>query len=155
MVLNKGKKIHARIYCKSKRGEPYVLRYLDLPKDNKQVMSLLNYYQLSQAYMLGKTIEYNKKSSSRLIKNAKKNRLQLFGFSNVDTTHEIVLKKYVKTKKGYVWISAYDPNGSKEEIYIKINKKTGKVKSSEYGNMYDCEFIDDFSIFDAIKINRK
>ena len=72
-----------------------------------------------------------------------------------DVGHEIVLKKYVKTKKGYVWISAYDPNGSKEEIYIKINKKTGKVKSSEYGNMYDCEFIDDFSIFDAIKINRK
>lgn len=155
VALNRGKKIHARKYCKSKRGEPYTLRYLDLPENDKRVMSLINYYQLSQTYMQRKTIDCNKKTCSRLIKNAKKNRLQIFGFSHSSGDHEIVLKKYVKTKKGYVWISAYDPNGSKEEIYIKINKKTGKVKSSEYGNMYDCEFIDDFSIFDAIKINRK
>ena len=155
IALNRGKKINARKHCKSKRGEPYVLRYLDLPKDNKQVMSLINYYQLSQAYMLSKTIDYNKKTYFRLINNAKKNRLQLFGFSYSDGAHEIVLKRYVKTKKGYVWISAYDPNDPKEEIYIKINEKTGKIKSSEYGNMYDCEFVDDFSIFDAIKIDRK
>ena len=155
VALNRGKKIHARKYCKSKRGEPYTLRYLDLPGNDKRVMSLINYYQLSQTYMQRKTIDCNKKTCPRLIKNAKKNRLQLFVFFYSDVGHEIVLKKYVKTKKGYVWISAYDPNGPKEEIYIKINKKTGKVKSSEYGNMYDCEFIDDFSIFDAIKINRK
>lgn len=155
VVLNRGKKIHARKYCKSKRGEPYVLRYLDLPKDNKQVMSLINYYQLSQAYMRSKTIDCNKKTCSRLIKNAKKNRLQLFGFSHSTGEHEIVLKKYVKTKKGYVWISAYDSIAPKEEIYIKINKKTGKVKSSEYENMHDCEFVDDFSIFNAIKIDTK
>lgn len=161
-ALNKGEKIHAKKYCGAKRGQPYTLRYLDLPKDNKRVMSLINYYQIGQSYASQYVIDCDsKKNWLRLIKNAKKNRLQLFSFwfydemDEEDDAHAILLKEYVKTKKNYVWIATYDPNSPHRKTYIKVNQKTGKFKSEDYENMNTCDFIDDFSIFNPIKIDRK
>ena len=155
VALNAGKKINIRKYTKSK-GKGYKLNKVKYPKNSSAIKSIIHYYQLSQNNVITNEITSKniKKESKKILKVAKLNRVQAvqIHFDKNKAGHRILALKYVKFKKGYHYISTYDPNYPKKDTYIKISKNLKKFKVSNYNSIFEMGSFSDFSCYNMFNI---
>ena len=134
------------------------------PKNNKTVMSAINYYQLAQeipAIERGKF--YNMKSSEaakglkELVQAAKNNKLTLFSYrfrSGKKTYgHTIVVIGYEEMSNGNHRLVVYDNRYSSAYSYIDINSKYTSCTVNGEEKALSFNFITNFDTYDQIDID--
>lgn len=134
------------------------------PKDNKTVMSAINYYQLAQeipAIERGKF--YNMKSSEaakglkELVQAAKNNKLTLFSYrfrSGKKTYgHTIVVIGYEEMSNGNHRLVVYDNRYSSAYSYIDINSKYTSCTVNGEEKALNFNFLTNFDTYDQIDID--
>ena len=163
VALNRVGQINMRTYTKTKKGTGRQLNQIDYPKNNKKVMSAVNYYQESQYYFRsGKIYSYWKYTTfedfdvdswnsglKKIVTLGKQKKLQSFGYSGYNPTdgsfgHQILIKKYDKkvavkidnkATKCYR-LSAYDPSYPGSAMYVYISTDYTKIRISNKEHNY-------------------
>ena len=134
------------------------------PKDNKTVMSAINYYHLAQeipAIERGKF--YNMKSSEaakglkELVQAAKNNKLTLFSYRFRSEKkiygHSIVVIGYEEMSNGNHRLVVYDNRYSSAYSYIDINSKYTSCIVNGREKALSFNFITNFDTYDQIDID--
>lgn len=134
------------------------------PKNNKTVMSAINYYHLAQeipAIERGKF--YNMKSSEaakglkELVQAAKNNKLTLFSYSFRSEKkiygHSIVVIGYKEMSNGNHRLVVYDNRYSSAYSYIDINSKYTSCIVNGREKALSFNFITNFDTYDQIDID--
>ena len=134
------------------------------PKNNKTVMSAINYYQLAQeipAIERGKF--YNMKSSEaakglkELVQAAKNNKLTLFSYRFRSEKkiygHSIVVIGYEEMSNGNHRLVVYDNRYSSAYSYIDINSKYTSCTVNGEEKALNFNFLTNFDTYDQIDID--
>lgn len=144
--------------------------------DNKNIRSLINYYQISQGLTFANPLKYFNEDSlssglKEIVKSVRNNNLTLFGFAWNEKSggetftygHALVLQTLIEQNDGSFRLLAYDPNfpGGTTIVEIDKNYKTCKFFSVEENcyiytlNPIQVEYANNFSKLNKIDIDGK